>query len=270
MNHRLDWHKLELSDPRLERDGLRFAAIKSANLGGRGDVLLFVPEQLRKASPVPMAILLHGVYGSSWGWAMKGGAHLTAARLMSAGEIPPMVLAMPSDGLWGDGTGYVAHSGKDYEAWIAHDVPALVRRIVPQTEAGPVFLAGLSMGGYGALRIAAKYGRQHIKAASAMSACTRLEDIFERVTEPASAYVGVSQPTALLDTILANRAKLPALHFNCGTEDSLLEMNRALHRQLQALGLAHAYEEYPGAHTWSYWEKHLEETLRFFARHAGQ
>lgn len=266
MNHRLDWHKLELSDPRFERDGLRFVTIKSANLGGRGDVVLFVPAEVKSSSEVPIVILLHGVYGSSWGWAMKGAAHLTAARLIAAGDIPPMVLAMPSDGLWGDGTGYVTHqSEKDYEAWIAADVPALVRRVVPETSEGPLFIAGLSMGGYGALRIAAKHGRQQFAAASSMSCCTRLEVMIERVTEPASAFAGVPQPTALLDTMLANRSNLPRLHFNCGTEDALLAQNRALHESLCRINVQHEYAEFSGGHTWAYWERHLEGSLRFFA-----
>ena len=86
----IDWHKLELSLPRLESDGLRFVTVKSGYLHGRGDILLFVPPHVESLSKVPTVILMHGIYGSSWGWAMKGAAHLTAARLISSGEIPPM------------------------------------------------------------------------------------------------------------------------------------------------------------------------------------
>jgi len=46
---------------------------------------------------------------------MKGGAHVTAARMIELCEIQPMLLAMPSDGLWGDGSGYLPHDGLELE-----------------------------------------------------------------------------------------------------------------------------------------------------------
>ena len=200
---------------------------------------------------------------------MKGGAHLTAARLISLGEIPPMVLAMPSDGLWGDGTGYIKHQRADYESWIVADVPAAVRRVVPQTEDGPLFIAGLSMGGYAALRLGAKFGRLRFQAVSAMSACTRLEDLYEYVTESAEDYAGVSGPTAILDSVLANRNQLPPMRFDCGTSDVLLEKNRSLSKSLNAVRIEHTYEEFSGGHTWDYWEMHLADSLKFFAASSG-
>ena len=57
------------------------------------------------------------------------------------------------------------------------------------------------------------------------------------------------------------------MRFDCGTEDSLLEANRELHFCLQAAGVPHEYSEFPGGHTWDYWERHLEDSLRFFAKH---
>ena len=70
---------------------------------------LFIPPGIDGKDNVPLVMLLHGVYGSHWAWSRKGGAHHTAARLIEQGQIPPMVLAMPSDGLWGDGSGYIQH-----------------------------------------------------------------------------------------------------------------------------------------------------------------
>ena len=122
----------ELSFPQYEMDGLRFITIKTKNLKGRGDICVFVPDG-HDLKDLPIAILLHGVYGSAWVWSMLGGAHKTAARLIKEGLIKPMILAMPSDGLWGDGSGYMEHDGQDFEKWIAHDVPAAVRENIPQT-----------------------------------------------------------------------------------------------------------------------------------------
>src|SRR5689334_484475 len=93
---------IEVSDSRFEAEGLRWVTVKSRALGHRADLTLFVPRQKASSADMALVILLHGVYGSHWAWAMKGGAHRTTARLIESGEIPPMVVAMPSDGLWGD------------------------------------------------------------------------------------------------------------------------------------------------------------------------
>ena len=118
------FHTVELSDPALERDGLRIATVRSRALGCRTDVSFWIPPG---AKSVPtLLILLHGVYGSHWVWAWKGAAHQTAARLVRAGEISPLILAMPSDGLVNDGSGYLSWpGGPDVERFIIEEVPRL-------------------------------------------------------------------------------------------------------------------------------------------------
>ena len=71
----------------------------------------------------------------------------------------------------------------------------------------------------------------------------------------------------MLDAILANRGRLPAIHFDCGETDPLIEPNRALHAALTAAGVAHSYAEYPGGHEWPYWEDHIGTALQFVSAH---
>ncbi|MEY5026589.1 MAG: Endo,4-beta-xylanase precursor [Verrucomicrobiota bacterium] len=255
---------VELSDPRWERDGLRQVTVKSAALGQRVDVSVFASEGVEGASEVPVVILLHGVYGSHWAWALKGGAHHTAQRLVRAGAIPPMVLAMPSDGLWGDGSGYLPHRIQDFERWIVEEVPEVVRHAVPSAnENAPLCIAGLSMGGMGALRLAGKYpGR--FRAASGHSSATRFEQLRTVVEERLASYTALEEDYSVLDALLRNQGKLPPIRFDCGRGDWLLEANRELHRALETAGVAHTYEEFEGGHDWAYWERHLEDSLRFF------
>jgi putative tributyrin esterase len=253
----------ELSDPRFERDGLRFVTVKSASLGRRADVSVYVPPGA--SDPMPLVILLHGVYGSHWSWALRGGAHLTAARLIESGEIPPMALAMPSDGLWGDGSGYVSHDDADYERWIVDDVPAAAALADERiTERSSIFLAGFSMGGFGALRLGAKYAARFagISAHSAVTTIARLAESIEEPVEELPSF-GMADGTAL-HWLEAHAARLPPLRFDCGTGDGLLAGNRALHAALDARGIEHVYEEFPGGHDWPYWKLHLADTLRFF------
>src|SRR5215207_499714 len=97
---------VEVSDAAYEQEGLRFITAKSRHLKGRGDVCLFVPGEAGVQPSLPVTILLHGVYGSAWNWPLKTGVHRMAAEMIGKGLLAPMVLAMPSDGLWGDGSAY--------------------------------------------------------------------------------------------------------------------------------------------------------------------
>lgn len=255
----------EISDPRFERDGLRFVTVRSPALGRRVDAAFWAPAGEGAREPLPLVILLHGAWGSAWSWPLRGGAHLTAARLVESGEIPPLALVMPSDGLWGDGSGYVPHADADYERWIVDEVPVVAAladaRVTP---ASTLFIAGLSMGGFGALRLGAKYAPRYaaVSAHSSVTTVARLAENVDRRLEQVPGF-GAPDGTALhwLET---NRDLLPPLRFDCGASDHLLAGNRALHAALEARFIAHQYEEFAGGHDWPYWRLHLADTLRFF------
>jgi S-formylglutathione hydrolase FrmB len=263
---------IEIADTRFVAGGLIPVTFKSPALRARADVTLYVPPGVERSQDVPLVLLLHGVYGSHWAWSLKGGAHVTAARLILEGAIPPMVLAMPSDGLWGDGSGYVRHvSGADYDRYIVEDVPACAAEVVPAiTAKSPQFISGLSMGGFGALRLGAKYASR-FRGVSGHSSITHFSQMSGFVEEPLDAYGPPPvEEQSVLYWIDANRAGLPPIRFDCGTSDALIEENRTLHRELGARGVPHVYEEFPGGHEWPYWELHLADTLRFFAQSAGR
>ncbi len=263
--HPVNFRTVEISDPRFEREGLRCVTVKSPALAQRADLSVYACKGAAHTANPPLVILLHGVYGSHWAWALKGGAHFTAARLCKEGAIPPMVLAMPSDGLWGDGSGYLAHRTQDFERWIVDEVPAAARMAAPcLSEASPIFIAGLSMGGFGALRLGAKHP-ERFRAASGHSSATHLEQLRDYVEEPLATFTALEEDRSVLDNLLRQKNRPLRFRFDCGTEDPLLEANRSLHKSLLSAGISHVYEEFPGGHEWPYWEKHLERSLRFFA-----
>lgn len=255
---------IEISNPRFSPEGLRFVTVKSVALRGRGDITVWLPPGFEDLTELPLAIMLHGVYGSHWAWALSGGAHETAARMIEEREIRPMGLVMPSDGLWGDGSGYVRHPERDFERWIVEDVPEAARTLAPQAIQTPLFLCGLSMGGFGALRLGAKYGRGVFRGVSAHSSITHFSQMSGFVEEPLGSYGVREEDESVLETMLSNRNSLPALRFDCGTEDLLIVENRDLHQGLIAAGMDHDYEEFAGGHEWGYWEEHLGDSLRFF------
>jgi len=256
---------VECSDPAQSADGLGFATVKSRALRRRADVCWYVPPQARGRIDLPVVMLLHGVYGSHWSWALQGGAHRTLARMIADGTLPPVALLMPSDGLWGDGSGYVRHADHDAEAWIIDEVPALARELVAEcTVRSPLLVAGLSMGGFGALRLAGKHRARMVAAASlsAVTAAVQFDALLEETRDGWSAEAADRDVLAAL----AGPAEqaLPPLRIDCGLEDPYLEANRALHRALAQAGIAHHYAERPGAHDWDYWSATLASTLQFF------
>ena len=261
---------IELSDSIYESQGLRFLTVKTSNLKGRGDICLYVPKVDKKNDNLPIYILLHGVYGSAWIWALKGGAHHTADKLINTKIIKPAIIAMPSDGLWGDGSAYFSHHQKNFDKWIVEDVITAVKENIPEAKnSTSTCIGGLSMGGYGALSLGARFPGK-FKAISGHSSITKLEQMSLFVEEPLAGYQKEVVFPDLIEIMQNNKSKLPAFRFDCGINDELIEPNRFLHQQLKEEKIPHTYNEFNGGHEWSYWIQHLKKTLDFFNKHSFQ
>lgn len=255
---------IELSDANFESQGLKFLTVKTPNLQGRGDICLYVPKVEEEISNIPIYILLHGVYGSSWIWAMKGGAHKTAERLIKNKTIKPAIIAMPSDGLWGDGSAYFAHHHKKFDKWIIDDVITAVKENITEAKnSTSTCIGGLSMGGFGAFSLGSRFPEK-FRAISGHSSITKLEQMTLFVEESIDEYLKEAELPNVIDIMKMNKSKLPPIRFDCGIQDSLLKANRLLHNQLLDLKIKHTYQEFDGGHEWFYWQKHIEKTLIFF------
>jgi S-formylglutathione hydrolase FrmB len=254
---------IEISDPALENEHLRCVTVKSPALGGRGDVTVWVPPSQEIKL---LLVLLHGVYNSHWAWSLKAGVHRIAQALLDAGEIPPMVIAMPSDGLGRDGSAYLNFpGGQNVERWIVDEVPAIAHLAAPNLASNAkIAIGGLSMGGYGALRLGAKFPHR-FDSVSAHSAITDIHEMEKFVAEPLSDYLACApvEELSALYWMRRHRHSLPRLRFDCGIDDLLIEGNRSLHQALEAEGIPHIYQEFAGGHEWPYWQKHVASTLRF-------
>jgi putative tributyrin esterase len=255
---------INISNPKYESDNLRHITVKSNHLKGRGDISVYIPSGENHNNP-PIAILLHGVYGSHTSWLYTAGIHLKMNQWIASGELKPMILVMPSDGLWGDGSGYVPHSDTNFEKWIVEDVVDAVLESIPQVSSqSDLFIAGLSMGGFGALRIGAKYNKK-FKAFSGLSSITHLDQMKLFIEEDISQLRQEnSQEESVIEMMIAYRDTIPPFRFDCGLEDDLLEASRKLHEQLNLHNIPHIYNEFPGGHNWEYWENHIFKTLLFF------
>jgi S-formylglutathione hydrolase FrmB len=190
----------------------------------------------------PFAVLyqLHGMNDDHRAWIEK-------SNLLRYVDGMPLVVILPS----GENSYYVG----PWERLIVDDIPAHVARTFRVRE-GKAAIGGLSMGGYGAIRLGLLYPHRY---ASIFAHSSRLPQSEEPADNQDVGFVAER----------VERAAMPALAFDCGVDDHLIADSRRFHARLDALGLAHQYREHPGAHTWDYWDEHVREAIAWQARVLG-
>jgi enterochelin esterase-like enzyme len=258
--------RLEVSAPEYSPSKTQFVTVHSSHLDGRHDISLYNAYSTKR--DIPVILFLHGVYGNHWVWMNLGGIHQVYDALRKQG-LQEFLLVMPSDGGLKDGSAYLPLGQKgDYDKWIIDDVVQAVKQIKAPyvTDKSRWYISGLSMGGYGALRLGVKYPEQ-FSAISAHSSITRIEDMAQFVDTPLSFYdCADAKETNILYWAEKSATVLPPIRFDCGTDDTLLESNRWLNRQFLTFGIDHMYHEYPGSHQWSYWHEHVAKSFQWFSK----
>lgn len=255
--------RLEKSNPDYSRENTTTLTIHSSHINRRQDVSVY--HQPSNNQNIPIVILLHGVYGSNWVWMDLGGVHRVYDQLKQQG-LSEFILVMPSDGgLW-DGSSYlplVDHG--NYESWIVDDVmSAVVDNIDGASNKSNVYITGLSMGGFGALKLGAKYPEK-FSGISAHSSVTSLEDLQQFIDNPVSDYQCKNDQEAnLLYWLEKNQQSLPPLRLDCGIDDTLYNSNKVLVKAMEQLKIPHQFEALQGEHEWPYWHKNVAKTFHFF------
>lgn len=234
-------------------------AYHSAVLGKAQRAKLIVPEDM----PPPYHVLfqLHGLSDDESAW-----TRLTSIERYVSGL--PLLVVMP-DG--GRGFYCDATEGYAYGTAIGEELPKLIETWFPVKPAWAI--GGLSMGGYGAVRFALTYPHRFVSATSHSGALAfghfpyREDDFgieFRRVLGPDP----IGGPNDLF-SLAEFASPRPQLRLDCGADDFLLESNRSLHQHLDQIGYTHEYAEFPGDHTWSYWDTHVQEAIGFHRRSLG-
>ena len=242
----------------------------SSALGKATTCNVIFPEDSAHSGPFPTLYLLHGLSDDQSAWQRRTSIERYVQTL-------PLIVVMP-DG--GRGWYSNAHEGADYESAIMNDCIGFVERTFradARREARAI--GGLSMGGYGALKLAFQHPGKFSSAHGHSSAFgfghaqwRGEEPEFRRIIGPQASGGPLDLWKIVADAQAANAATpgaLPALRIDCGTSDFLIEQNREFHAYLDELKIAHEYEEFAGAHDWAYWDKHIQSALRFHARHLG-
>ena len=291
-------------------------------LGTRKRFVVYLPPSYatNTSRRYPVAYYLHGMWGDEWNWVRAGSIDRTLDSL-TAGGLPEMIVIMPDgdDGwytTWNNlGNNAECRRGKPprrqseavddycvpwpkYDDYIARDLVARVDsiyRTIPSRSARAI--AGLSMGGYGAVSLALAYPDVFSAAASHSGVLSPLY----RGPHPFGKPPRYAMNEAELRTnagglwsamLLAfgrdtmgwwprdpgrraarygsdERRAMPALMIDVGTQDTYADQSRDFHATLERLGVAHTYAERPGAHDWNYWRRHAVESLRWIGGRIG-
>ncbi len=257
-------------------------AFPSPALGGEMAYSVYLPPGFRTdADRYRVLYLLHGTRGSERDWPGNGGVQETADRLINAGTIKPTIIVMP-DGRtsWYVDSAELGGPG-NFERAIDPDVVAMIDRAYPTipTRAGRA-IAGLSMGGYGALRLALMHPERYGAVAAISPALwvrvtpeTVPDERYDRVFQGAFGrpfdprrFVAAN-PMSLLATMTRGR-DAPAIYLAAGHDDypGIVADTEQFHAALRAAGIASEFHMVDGRHDWGLWSRQLEPLLRFVDR----
>lgn len=214
--------------------------------------------------------LLHGASDNHTIWQRRTSIERYAAPLGLAVVMPNAHLSSYAD---------MAHGGK-YFTYIADELPEIMRGFFPFSDRREDnFIAGLSMGGAGCLKIGLARPEKY-SAIGCMSAGANLRGRKRATDDPAWArrmemLYGARELEGTEEDTLGNARRIieegkpaPRIYHACGTEDFLLQNaheTRDFFQSFEGNPFEYVYDEGPGAHTWEFWDEHIQSFLKYLA-----
>lgn len=215
------------------------------------------------AGPYPTLYLLHGMSDDDSIWLRRTSIERYVSGMGLAVVMPQVDLSFYAD---------MAH-GNRYWTFVSEELPLLCRSFFPLSERREdTFVAGLSMGGYGAFKLALRKPEMFAAAASlsgALDIASRQQELlplFQRIFGESGPQGTDNDLLTLLDPLAKDMQEgkpVPRLYQCCGTEDFLYEDNQTFRKACARAGLSLTYEEGPGSHEWGYWDAKIQDVLKW-------
>jgi len=230
-----------------------------------------------KAKRYPVVYLLHGLTGHYDNW-------FDRSKLADHAAPYGLIIVTPegNDGWYTDS---VSVPSDKYETYIIDELLPDVQRRYRTIEAREGrAIAGLSMGGYGALKFGVKHPQTFALVGSMSGAfdvaswkeaeMAQFQWIWKTLLPVFGAENNPNRPAndvlKLFREVPAEKiSALPYVYFDCGTEDPLFPSNRVLAEIMLQRKIPHQYRQLPGRHDWPYWDAQVKEVLKLAARRLG-
>ena len=207
----------------------------------------------------PTLYLLHGMSDDDTIWLRRTSIERYVAPLGLAVIMPQVHRSFYTDMV----------QGPNYWTFISEELPGLARSFFPlSAEREDNFVAGLSMGGYGAFKMALSHPERFAAAASLsgslnIAKAAPARDELRRVFGDDDFSGTPNDLLWLLAQVDQSHGPKPSLYQCCGTEDFLYEDNRVFKAVAEKTSLTYRYDEEPGTHEWGYWDAKIQDVLRW-------
>lgn len=210
----------------------------------------------------PTLYLLHGLSDDDSIWLRRTSIERYVASMGIAVVMPQVHRSFYTD---------MAYGGK-YWTFISEELPALARSFFPLSDKREDnFVAGLSMGGYGAFKLALRKPEMFAAAASLSGALDIAGKFINELIADDIQLVFGNNPIegsdndllSLLKQLDQSEGPKPKLYQCCGTEDFLYNDNQTFLKTCQETSLDLTYDEGPGDHDWAYWDVKIQDVLNW-------
>jgi enterochelin esterase-like enzyme len=260
---------------------LTHESLPSGQLGRAFPFMVYLPDGYSRSDlSYPVLYLLHGAGGDEMAWSTEGGIKATADRMIRNGDIPPTIIVMPGcRGCW-----WVDGARDKAETAFWNDlVPAIEHRYRAIVERNGRLVAGLSAGGFGAVRFGMRYP-DRIVAVAALSPAVYADvppDISSARVQPPflkadgsfdEAAWRARNYTSLIEGYLHQKRRV-AFYLVSGDNDrfgiafeTMTLFKRLWPHQPQASELRIV----DGDHSWTIWSKSIENAMRYLYRHCAR
>lgn len=213
----------------------------------------------------PTLYLLHGMSDDHTIWQRRTSIERYVEDMGIAVVMPTTHLGWYTD----------MHHGLKYWTFISEELPAICHDFFPKMsdKREDNFVAGLSMGGYGAIKLALGASDRFCAGATFSGAMDvrnlreqNLEsmDFWQNIFGPFDQVAGSDNDLFhLAEKLKASGKQLPKLYMWCGTEDFLYQDNRNMRNCFEDLGFDLTYKESSGDHQWKYWDEMIQDVLKW-------
>jgi len=262
---------------------VEYKAFDSKLLGNPVRYGLYLPPSYSSspAKKYPVLYFLHGLNENETRWAVRGMTDVMLDRMIGEGKIGEFIVAIPYGAI-----SFYTNTRDGKEKWedmiVTEFIPLIESTYRVNASRATRGISGISMGGYGALKIAMKHPElfNAVSAHSAvliqdlaavqsipgrpgrMQAMTQLFDRIYGINQDLTYWEANNPMTLAMDRSKWNGLKL---YFDCGTEDEygFFVGTKQLDDLLTKASYPHEAHLYPGNHGWDYAAQHIQESLLF-------